>query len=55
MYYLIFVKVNQYFQKQPLRDVFKKTFSKNMQQIYKRTPMSKRDFNKVASTAASGF
>ena len=35
--------------KQPLRGVFKKRCSENMQQIYRRTPMPKCDFNKVAS------
>ena len=35
-------------QKQPSRGVLKKTCSKNMQQIYRRTPMPKCDFNKVA-------
>ena len=38
-----------------LRSVLKKRFSENMQQIYRRTPMPKCDFNKVAlcGTAAS--
>ena len=36
------------FQKQPPRGVLKKKFSENMQQIYRRTPMLKCDFNKVA-------
>ena len=31
-------------QKQPSRDVLKKSCSKNMQQIYSKTPMSKCDF-----------
>ena len=35
-------------QKEPSRGVFKKRYSKNMQQIYRRTPMLKCDFNKVA-------
>ena len=35
-------------QKQPLADVPRKTYSENVQQIYRRTPMSKCDFNKVA-------
>ena len=35
------------FQKQPPRDVLKKRCSENMQQIYRRTPMPKCDFNKV--------
>ena len=35
-------------QKQPLRGVPRKRCSENTQQIYRRTPMSKYDFNKVA-------
>ena len=35
-------------QKQPSRGVLRKSCSENMQQIYRRTPMSKCDFNKVA-------
>ena len=35
-------------QKQPPRGVVSKRCSENMQQIYRRTPMPKRDFNKVA-------
>ena len=35
-------------QKQPPRGELKKRCSENMQQIYRRTPMSKYDFNKVA-------
>ena len=35
-------------QKQPLRGVSRKRCSENMQQIYRRTPMPKCDFNKVA-------
>ena len=35
-------------QKQPFRGVLLKRCSKNMQQIYWRTPMAKCDFNKVA-------
>ena len=34
--------------KQPSRGVLRKRCSENMQQIYRREPMSKRDFNKVA-------
>ena len=34
--------------KQPSRGVLRKRCSENMQRIYKRTPMSKCDFNKVA-------
>ena len=36
------------FQKQPPRGVPRKRCSENMQQIYRRTPMPKCDFNKVA-------
>ena len=35
-------------QKQPLRGVRRKKFSEDMQKIYRRTPMPKCDFNKVA-------
>ena len=35
-------------QTQPSRGVLKKSCSENMQQIYRRTPMAKCDFNKVA-------
>ena len=35
-------------QKQPSRGVLKKSCSGSMQQIYRRTPMPKCDFNKVA-------
>ena len=35
-------------QKQPPRSVIKKKCFENMQQIYRRTPMPKCDFNKVA-------
>ena len=34
-------------QKQPSRGVLSKRCSENMQQIYRRTPMPKCDFNKV--------
>ena len=37
-----------YVQKQPPRGVPRKRCSENMQQIYRRTPMPKCDFNKVA-------
>ena len=33
-------------QKQLARGVIRKKFSENMQQIYRRTPMQKYDFNK---------
>ena len=36
------------FQKQPSRGVLKKRCSENIQQIYRRRPMPKCDFNKVA-------
>ena len=39
---------NIYLQKQPSRGVLKKKCSENMQQIYRRTPMPKCDFSKVA-------
>ena len=35
-------------QKQPLRGVFEKRCSENIQQIYRRTPIPKCNFNKVA-------
>ena len=35
-------------QKQPSRDVLRKRCSENIQQIYRRTPMPKCDYNKVA-------
>ena len=35
-------------QKQPPKGCSKKRCSENMQQIYRRTPMPKCDFNKVA-------
>ena len=35
-------------QKQPHRGVLRKRCSENTQQIYRRTPMPKCDFNKVA-------
>ena len=36
------------YQKQPFRGALTKRCSENMQQIYRRTPMPKCDFNKVA-------
>ena len=48
-------------QRQPSRGVLRKSSSENMHQIYRRTPMPKRDFNKVAKqlywnqTSASVF
>ena len=41
-------RVNCIVQKQPSRGVLRKRCSKNMHQIYRRTPMPKSDFNKVA-------
>ena len=35
-------------QKQPSRGVLRQSCSENMLQIYRRTPLSKCDFNKVA-------
>ena len=35
-------------QKQPYRGVLRKWCSENMQQIYRKTPVPKCDFNKVA-------
>ena len=40
--------MNIHLQKQPLKGVLEKRCSENMQQIYRRTPMLKCDFNKVA-------
>ena len=37
------------FQKQPSRGVLRKRCYENIQQIYRKTPIPKRDFNKVAS------
>ena len=42
-------------QKQPSRGVLRKRCSENMHQIYRRKPMSKCDFNKVALTVAKLF
>ena len=38
-----------YIQKQPPRGIPRKWCSENMQQIYRRTPMPKCDFNKVGN------
>ena len=38
----------EFFQEQPSSGVLRKRFSENIQQIYRRTPMPKCDFNKVA-------
>ena len=40
-------------QKQQPRGVLSKRCSESMQQIYRRTPMSKCDFNKVANLTAT--
>ena len=47
--YMLIQPGNFSVQKQPSRSVLKKMCSENMQQIYRRTPMTKYDFNKVAS------
>ena len=36
-------------EKQPFRGVLRKRCSENIQQFYKRTPMPKCEFNKVAT------
>ena len=45
----IFLTTDNMNQKQPSRGVPRKRCSENMQQIYRRTPIPKCDFNKVAS------
>ena len=40
--------VDVWMQKQPSSDVLIKTCSDNMQQFYRRAPMSKCDFTKIA-------
>ena len=47
-YYTAKVETTMNYQKQPPRDVLNKRCSENMQQIYRRTPMPKCDFNKVS-------
>ena len=42
------ISYKDYIQKQPHRGVHKKRCSENVQQIYRRTPIPKCDFNKVA-------
>ena len=42
-------------QKQPFRGILRKRCSENTQQIYRRTPMSNCDFNKVALHGCSPF
>ena len=49
---------NEYLSKQqkgPLSGVLGKRYSENMQQIYKRTPIPKCDFNKVAAINFNKF
>ena len=41
-------QVDKTIQKQPSRGVLRKKCSENMQQIYRRTPMAKCDFDKAA-------
>ena len=40
-------RINSFLQKQPSRSVLRKRCSENIQQIYKRAPMPKCDFDKV--------
>ena len=42
-------------QKQSLRVVLRTRYSENMEQMYKRTPMPKCDFNKVALKSHFGM
>ena len=42
------IKIINYIRTQPSRGALKKSCSENMQQIYRRTPMRKCNFNKVA-------
>ena len=44
-----------YRSKQPSTGVFRKKCCENMQLIYRRTPMPKCDFNKVATLLKSHF
>ena len=46
-----YVNVCVYIQKKPPRGILRKRCSENIQQIYRRTPMLKCDFNKVAKSA----
>ena len=45
---LILIHLTEKSQKQPSRGVLRKMCSENMQQVYRRTPMPKCDFNKVS-------
>ena len=48
--FLNFIFMNlKLLQKHPFRNILEESCSKNMQQIYRETPMPKCDFNKVAS------
>ena len=47
----IFKSGKKELEKQPLSGVPRKSYFENMQQIYRRTPMEKYDFNKVAVTS----
>ena len=47
----LFAKIIDGFKKQPSRRVLIKSCSENMEQIYRRTPMPKCDFNKVFEIA----
>ena len=44
----VYFEVKLFLQKQPPRGVLKKRCSENAQQIYRRTPIPKCDFNKNA-------
>ena len=44
----LWVSLNAFIQKQPFTGVLRNRFSENMQQIYRRTFMSKCDFSKIA-------
>ena len=46
VYYVMLLLIPS-LQKQPSRGVPRKWYSENMQQIYRRTPMPKCNFNKV--------
>ena len=45
---IVAIRIMSNIQKEPSRDVLKKRCSENMHQIYGRTSMPKRDFNKFA-------
>ena len=44
---MVKISVRKTIKKQPSRGVIKKRCSENMQQIYRRTPIPKYDFNKL--------